>query len=96
MRTDGTGLRRLTNTPSTRNSRPCSPDGRRLAYAGDGDASAGQQIYVRRLAGGTATPGHRPRERHGRRNRCGTRSTTPPTGTSSRTPPPGGTGHGCG
>ncbi|BCM67909.1 hypothetical protein EASAB2608_03243 [Streptomyces sp. EAS-AB2608] len=55
VRTDGTGLRRLTNTPFDEEQPTVSPDGRRLAYAGDGDASAGQQIYVRRLAGGTAT-----------------------------------------
>ncbi|MEU8030957.1 hypothetical protein AB0C13_20335 [Streptomyces sp. NPDC049099] len=56
VRTDGTGLTRLTDTPADETSPTVSPDGTRLAYAGDGDARAGQQIYVRPLAGGTAAP----------------------------------------
>ncbi|MFF8031535.1 hypothetical protein [Streptomyces sp. NPDC016626] len=55
VRTDGTGLTRLTDTPSDEECPTVSPDGRRLAYSSDGDPSAGQQIYVRPLAGGTAT-----------------------------------------
>ncbi|MET9452721.1 hypothetical protein [Streptomyces cinerochromogenes] len=55
VRTDGTGLTRLTDTPFDEEGPTVSPDGRRLAYAGDGDPLAGQQIYVRPLAGGTPT-----------------------------------------
>ncbi|MFI9611269.1 hypothetical protein ACIHCM_06170 [Streptomyces sp. NPDC052023] len=55
VRTDGTGLTRLTDTPSDEEGPTVSPDGQRLAYSGDGDPPAGQQIYVRPLAGGTAT-----------------------------------------
>ncbi|MFG2602853.1 TolB family protein [Streptomyces sp. NPDC048514] len=55
VRTDGTGLTRLTDTPSDEECPTVSADGRRLAYAGNGDPSAGEQIYVRPLAGGAAT-----------------------------------------
>ncbi|MFD6172998.1 hypothetical protein [Streptomyces coeruleorubidus] len=55
VRTDGTGLTRLTDTPSDEECPTVSPDGRRMAYSSDSDPSAGQQIYVRALAGGTAT-----------------------------------------
>ncbi|WP_307791089.1 hypothetical protein [Streptomyces actuosus] len=55
VRTDGTGLTRLTDTPSDEDSPTVSPDGRRLAYAGNGESAAGWQIYVRPLAGGPAT-----------------------------------------
>jgi len=55
VRTDGTGLTRLTDTPSDEECPTVSPDGQRLAYSSDSDPSAGQQIYVRPLAGGTAT-----------------------------------------
>ncbi|MFI1567572.1 hypothetical protein ACH4ZX_31855 [Streptomyces sp. NPDC020490] len=53
VRTDGTGLTRLTDTPANEECPTVSPDGRRLAYASDTDALAGEQIYVRPLAGGT-------------------------------------------
>ncbi|PWI11468.1 hypothetical protein DIZ27_05375 [Streptomyces sp. NWU339] len=55
VRTDGTGLTRLTDTPSDEEWPTVSPDGQRLAYSGDADPSAGPQIHVRPLAGGTAT-----------------------------------------
>jgi Tol biopolymer transport system component len=55
VHTDGTGLTRLTHTPANEECPTVSPDGRRLAYASDTDASAGEQIYVRPLAGGTVT-----------------------------------------
>ncbi|MFF9815221.1 hypothetical protein [Streptomyces sp. NPDC014006] len=55
VRTDGTGLTRLTDTPANEECPTVSADGRRLAYASDADAVAGEQIHVRPLAGGTAT-----------------------------------------
>ncbi|WP_251023216.1 hypothetical protein [Streptomyces sp. ISL-10] len=55
VRTDGTGLTRLTDTPANEEGPTVSPDGQRLAYASDSDAAAGEQIYVRPLNGGTAT-----------------------------------------
>ncbi|WNI19652.1 hypothetical protein RLT57_11795 [Streptomyces sp. ITFR-21] len=55
VRTDGTGLTRLTDTPSDEECPTVSPDGRLLAYSGDGDAASGQQIFVRPLAGGAVT-----------------------------------------
>ncbi|MFE4216688.1 hypothetical protein [Streptomyces sp. NPDC056844] len=55
VRTDGTGLTRLTDTPADEESPTVSPDGQRLAYASDSDPAAGEQIYVRSLNGGTAT-----------------------------------------
>ncbi|MEV4442055.1 hypothetical protein AB0K09_24210, partial [Streptomyces sp. NPDC049577] len=55
VRADGTGLTRLTDTPSEEESPTVSPDGRCLAYAGNGEPGARRQIYVRPLAGGAAT-----------------------------------------
>ncbi|WP_327229800.1 hypothetical protein [Streptomyces murinus] len=55
VRTDGTGLTRLTDTPYDEQSPTVSADGQRLAYSANPDAAAGAQIYVRPLAGGTAT-----------------------------------------
>jgi Tol biopolymer transport system component len=55
VRTDGTGLEPLTDTPADEECPTVSADGRRLAYTGDGDPAAGPQIYVRPLNGGTAT-----------------------------------------
>lgn len=55
VRTDGNGLRRLTRTPADEECPTVSADGQRLAYSGDSDPSAGQQIYVRPLTGGHAT-----------------------------------------
>ncbi|MFB7556607.1 hypothetical protein [Streptomyces brevispora] len=55
VRTDGTGLTRLTDTPWDEECPTVSPDGRRLAYSGGNDPVAGMQIYVRPLEGGTAT-----------------------------------------
>ncbi|MEU6526616.1 hypothetical protein ABZ892_28235 [Streptomyces sp. NPDC046924] len=55
VHTDGTGLERLTDTPSDEEWPTVSPDGLRLAYADDADPSAGPQIHVRPLDGGTAT-----------------------------------------
>ncbi|GAA3911291.1 hypothetical protein GCM10023084_74230 [Streptomyces lacrimifluminis] len=55
VRTDGTGLTRLTDTPANEESPTVSPDGQRLAYVSDSDVLTGEQVYVRALAGGTAT-----------------------------------------
>ncbi|MEU8825097.1 hypothetical protein [Streptomyces sp. NPDC048636] len=55
VRTDGTGLTRLTDTPVDEECPTVSPDGGRLAYSGDSDPEAGQQVYVRPLAGGSAS-----------------------------------------
>ncbi|MEU6158702.1 hypothetical protein [Streptomyces sp. NPDC047130] len=55
VRADGSGrTTRLTDTPADEQWPTVSPDGRRLAYSGDGDASAGRQVYVRLLTGGDA------------------------------------------
>lgn len=54
VRTDGTGLTRLTDTPANEESPTVSPDGQRLAYVSDSDGAAGEQIYVRPLSGGPA------------------------------------------
>ncbi|MEU8629880.1 hypothetical protein [Streptomyces sp. NPDC048669] len=55
VRTDGTGLTRLTDTPWDEDCPTVSPDGQRLAYSGGSDPAAGMQIYVRPLGGGAAT-----------------------------------------
>ncbi|RSS34118.1 DUF11 domain-containing protein, partial [Streptomyces sp. WAC08241] len=56
VRTDGTGLTRLTDTPAASEEDPTvSPDGSRIAYSSDADPLAGRQVYVRDLAGGAAT-----------------------------------------
>ncbi|MFG2120613.1 hypothetical protein [Streptomyces sp. NPDC048710] len=55
VRTDGTGLTRLTDTPADEECPTVSPDGQRLAYSSDGDPAAGRQIYVRPLNGGNVT-----------------------------------------
>ncbi|WP_406475481.1 hypothetical protein [Streptomyces sp. NBC_01615] len=55
VRTDGTGLTRLTDTPADEECPTVSPDGQRLAYSSDSDPLAGQQIYIRPLGGGTAS-----------------------------------------
>ncbi|MEV1089336.1 hypothetical protein [Streptomyces microflavus] len=52
---DGTGLRRLSDTPDNEESPTFSPDGTRIAYACDGDTSRGWQIYEQALAGGERT-----------------------------------------
>ncbi|GHJ37436.1 hypothetical protein [Streptomyces sp. TS71-3] len=52
VRTDGTGLTRLTDTRAAEISPTVSPDGTRIAYTGDA-AVTGWQIYVRDLSGGT-------------------------------------------
>ncbi|MER5480826.1 hypothetical protein ABT026_28190 [Streptomyces sp. NPDC002734] len=57
IRTDGTGLTQLTDTPADEEwptVSPDSPDERRLAYSTDSDPSVGRQIHVRPLAGGDA------------------------------------------
>ncbi|KOU73537.1 DUF11 domain-containing protein [Streptomyces virginiae] len=55
VRTDGTGLTRLTDTPANEEHPTVSPEGGRLAYSSDGDRAAGRQVYVRPLRGGAAT-----------------------------------------
>ncbi|MFF0428610.1 hypothetical protein ACFYUJ_29980 [Streptomyces sp. NPDC004520] len=55
VRTDGTGLTRLTDTSANEEDPTVSPDGQRIAYADDSDPLVGRQIYVRALSGGTAT-----------------------------------------
>ncbi|MEV7405127.1 hypothetical protein AB0N93_32650 [Streptomyces sp. NPDC091267] len=54
VRTDGSAPTRLTDTPVDEESPTLSPDGQRLAYSGDSNSPAGQQIYVRPLRGGVA------------------------------------------
>ncbi|WKV72511.1 PD40 domain-containing protein [Streptomyces sp. PCS3-D2] len=55
VRTDGTGLTRLTDTPANEEHPTVSADGARLAYSSDSDRAAGPQVYVRPLRGGAAT-----------------------------------------
>ncbi|MGQ4420540.1 TolB family protein, partial [Streptomyces sp. SAS_269] len=55
VRTDGTGLTRLTDTSANEECPTVSPDGQRIAYSSDSDPLVGEQIYVRPLNGGTAT-----------------------------------------
>lgn len=57
VRVDGTGQRRLTDTPTDETSPSFSPDGTRIAYSADTDAGgeSGKQIYVRALTGGPQT-----------------------------------------
>ncbi|QES02011.1 DUF11 domain-containing protein [Streptomyces venezuelae] len=55
VRTDGTGLTRLTDTPANEVHPTVSPEGGRIAYSSDGDPLVGRQVYVRPLAGGDAT-----------------------------------------
>ncbi|MFJ9615559.1 hypothetical protein [Streptomyces noursei] len=55
VRTDGSGLTRLTDTPWDEESPTVSPDGQRLAYSGNDEPALGRQIFVRPLAGGPAT-----------------------------------------
>lgn len=55
VRTDGTGLTRLTDTPANEEHPTVSPDGGRLAYSSDSDRAVGRQVYVRPLRGGGAT-----------------------------------------
>ncbi|WP_326671675.1 hypothetical protein [Streptomyces sp. NBC_01257] len=53
--TDGSGLRRLTDTPADETHPTLSPDGTRIAYASDGGPEPGTQIYERDLSGGPVT-----------------------------------------
>jgi Tol biopolymer transport system component len=53
VRTDGTGLRRLTDTAADETSPTFSPDGSRIAYSST--AAGRPQIFVRPVAGGPAT-----------------------------------------
>ncbi|MFI1650540.1 TolB family protein [Streptomyces avidinii] len=55
VRTDGTGLTRLTDSPANEEHPTVSPEGGRLAYSSDSDPAAGRQVYVRPLRGGAAT-----------------------------------------
>ncbi|MFF4445948.1 hypothetical protein [Streptomyces sp. NPDC001502] len=55
VRTDGTRLTRLTDTPANEEHPTVSPEGGRLAYSSDEDRAAGRQVYVRPLRGGAAT-----------------------------------------
>ncbi|WP_051779503.1 DUF11 domain-containing protein [Streptomyces sp. NRRL S-241] len=55
VRTDGTGLTRLTDSPANEEHPTVSPEGGRLAYSSDSDRAAGRQVYVRPLRGGAAT-----------------------------------------
>ncbi|MFD4865413.1 hypothetical protein [Streptomyces sp. NPDC058412] len=55
VRTDGTGLTRLTDSPANEEHPTVSPEGGRLAYSSDSDGAAGRQVYVRPLGGGAAT-----------------------------------------
>jgi Tol biopolymer transport system component len=52
---DGSGLRRLTDTPADEISPTLSPDGSRLAYSTDADPALGRQIRTRAVAGGPET-----------------------------------------
>ncbi|MEK8144449.1 hypothetical protein NKH18_29870 [Streptomyces sp. M10(2022)] len=52
---DGSGLRRLTDTPADETHPTLSPDGTRIAYASDGGPEPGTQIYERALSGGPVT-----------------------------------------
>ncbi|GAB2786323.1 hypothetical protein GCM10027091_19280 [Streptomyces daliensis] len=52
--TDGTGMRKLTDSPDDEQWPTVSPDGTRIAYVSD-DVCACGQVYVRDLAGGEAT-----------------------------------------
>ncbi|MFF3978320.1 hypothetical protein [Streptomyces sp. NPDC001828] len=54
VRTDGSGLRRLTDSPADEVSPTVSPDGTRIAYASDADPLRGSQVYTRALDGGAA------------------------------------------
>ncbi|WP_199442199.1 DUF11 domain-containing protein [Umezawaea beigongshangensis] len=53
--TDGTGLLRLTDTPSDETSPDVSPDGAFLAFSSDQDPERGREIYRMSLADGTTT-----------------------------------------
>ncbi|MFI6638902.1 hypothetical protein [Streptomyces sp. NPDC050504] len=53
--TDGSGARKLTDTPADETSPSVSPDGARIAYSSDVDAARGRQIFMRALDGGPET-----------------------------------------
>ncbi|MEW2624671.1 hypothetical protein [Streptomyces sp. NPDC048106] len=55
VHTNGTGMKRLTDTPYDEQSPTVSADGERLAYSANPDSGAGAQIYARPLAKGYPT-----------------------------------------
>lgn len=52
---DGSGLRRLTESPANETHPTLSPDATRIAYASDGGPETGTQVYERALSGGAVT-----------------------------------------
>ncbi|MGH3624881.1 MAG: TolB family protein, partial [Sciscionella sp.] len=55
VRSNGSGLRRLTDTAADETSPTVSPDGTRVAFSSNRDSPRGRQIYQQPLAGGPTT-----------------------------------------